>query len=123
MHQVLPIGLDLDGCIDEAPAFFGPLSQIWPGKVFVITFRRDYQKAEDYVNRFGIRYDELILVDRFEAKAEVIVEKQIGIYFDDMDEMLMHVPETVTVFKIRNDGNFDFPAKQWLFSKITGRQI
>lgn len=123
MKQTPSIGLDLDGCIDEAPAFFGPLSHVWPGQIFIITYRRDYNKAETYVNQFGIRYDELILVDRFEAKAEVITEKQIGIYFDDMDEMLMHIPESVTVFKIRNDGNYDFPKKQWLYSQTTGRQI
>ena len=37
--------------------------------------------------------------------------------------MLMHIPESVIVLKIRNGGNFDFNTKQWLFSQITGREI
>lgn len=115
--------IGLDGCIDEAPQFFRPLSEIWPGKIFVITFRRDYDKAKAYVDSFGIRYNEIILVQRFEDKAVVIEDKGIGIYFDDQDEMLMHIPEGVTVLKIRNGGNFDADTKQWLYSELTGRQI
>ena len=123
MADALSIGIDLDGCIDEAPEFFSLLSTVWPGKIYIITFRRDYDQAVNYVNRFGIKYDAIILVNRFEAKAEVIAEKHIGIYFDDQDEMLMHIPESVIVLKIRNGGNFDFNTKQWLFSHITGREI
>ena len=117
------IGLDLDGCIDEAPDFFTPLSRVWPGKVYVITYRRDYEKAKSYVDSFDIEYDEVILVQRFEDKATVIAEKKIGIYFDDQDEMLMHIPVNVTVMKIRNGGNFDPDTRQWLYSSVTGRQI
>jgi len=111
------LGFDLDGCIDEAPAFFRPLSEIWPAPVYVITYRRDFDKAKEYVDSFAIKYAEIILVQRFEDKAVVIREKNIGVYFDDQDEMLMHVPENVTVMKIRNGGNFDFEAKQWLYSR------
>ena len=117
------IGLDLDGCIDEAPDFFRPLSELWPGKIFVITFRHDYGKAKAYIDSFGIRYDEIILVQRFEDKAVVIENKGIGVYFDDQDEMLMHIPEGVTVLKIRNGGNFNADTKQWLYSATTGREI
>ncbi len=67
------LGLDLDGCVDEAPIFFRLLSSCWPGKVVVITFRDDRAKAEADLARFGIRYDELVLVDSFDAKAEVII--------------------------------------------------
>lgn len=122
-HPVPAIGLDLDGCIDEAPTFFGPLSQLWPAAVYVITYRRNFERARDYVNSFDIRYDELILVNRFEDKATVIREKGITVYFDDQDEMLMHVPEGVTVLKVRNGGNFDFQSRQWLYSNVTGREI
>ncbi|MCA9063101.1 MAG: hypothetical protein KDA96_08580 [Planctomycetaceae bacterium] len=123
MNDASAIGLDLDGCIDEAPEFFARLSQLWPGHVYVITYRRDFDRAKQYVDTFRIRYTELILVQRFEDKATVIREKQIGVYFDDQDEMLMHIPESVTVMKIRNGGNFDAQSKQWLYSAVTGRQI
>lgn len=117
------IGIDLDGCIDEAPEWFRTLTQVWPGPVYVITFRQDAEKAKRDVASFGIQCDEVILVNRFDAKAEVIAEKQISVYFDDQDEMLMHIPEEVTILKIRNGGNYDFETRQWLFSTQTGRHI
>lgn len=117
------IGIDLDGCIDEAPEWFRILTHVWPGRVYVITFRRDAQKAERDVAKFGIRSDEIILVNRFAAKADVIKEKMIAVYFDDQDEMLLHIPAGITVLKIRNGGNYDFESRQWLFSEITGRMI
>jgi hypothetical protein len=117
------LGLDLDGTIDEAPLFFQILSHRWPGKVFVVTYRKDQAKAEADVQKFGIRCDEVIIVDSFGAKAGVIAEKGIDIYFDDQDEMTGEIPETVTVFKIRNGGNFDFETRKWLYSGRTGRQV
>jgi hypothetical protein len=65
----------------------------------------------------------VIIVDSFGAKAGVIAEKGIDIYFDDQDEMTGEIPETVTVFKIRNGGNFDFETRKWLYSGRTGRQV
>ena len=49
------LGLDLDGCIDEAHDFFRTLAQVWPGEVFVITYRTDQAKAEQDVAKFGTR--------------------------------------------------------------------
>jgi hypothetical protein len=117
------IGLDLDGCIDEAPAWFRILSRVWPGPVYVITYRNDAEKARRDVARFGVQCDEVIVVSRFEAKAEVIAEHNLAVYFDDQDEILLHIPEGVTVLKIRNGGNYDFEDRKWLFSNRTGRLI
>ena len=119
----LAIGIDLDGCIDEAPDFFRNLSLSWPGEVYIITYRSDHEKAKQDVERFGIQYTEIVLVSSFEQKAEEIARRRIFVYFDDQDEILMHVPESVHVFKIRNGGNYDFESGQWLFSKRTGRLI
>ncbi len=47
----------------------------------------------------------------------------ISVYFDDMDEMLMHIPEGVAVMKILNGGNFDYALGKWLYSKQTGREL
>lgn len=123
IHSAPAIGIDLDGCIDEAPEWFRTLTHVWPGRVYVITFRRDAMKAERDVAKFGIRSDEIILVNRFAAKADVIKEKEIAVYFDDQDEMLLHIPAGITVLKIRNGGNYDFETRQWLFSEVTGRMI
>ena len=56
-------------------------------------------------------------------KAVEIERLGIGVYFDDQDEMLQHVAEGVTVFKIRNGGNFDLETSKWLFSDQTGRLL
>lgn len=117
------IGIDLDGTIDESPDFFRLLTAVWPGRVYVITFRLDYEQAKKDVAKFGVRYDELVLVDGFEQKAAVIVKHDIKVFFDDMDEVLMHVPEGVSVFKVRNGGNFDFDARKWLYDRKTGREV
>ncbi len=42
-------------------------------------------------------------------------------YIDDQDECLMDIPPEVTVFKIRNDGNFE--ESKWLYSSRTGSNI
>lgn len=126
LHAATPppnLGLDLDGLLDEAHTFFTLLASIWPGNVVVISYRNDYAKAEADLERLGIKYDELVLVDSFDAKADVIAEKNVGVYFDDQPEMLKNVPEGVHVFLYRNGGNYDFDDRLWLFSGRTARLI
>ncbi len=117
------IGLDLDGTIDEAPAFFAALTQSWPGRIVIITYRDDRSKALDDLARYGVRFDELVLVSSFAEKAVVLREKKIGVYIDDQDEILMHVPEGVVVLKIRNGGNYHYNTSKWLYSARTGEQL
>src|SRR5690606_16878597 len=108
--QLPPIGIDLDGTIDESLPFFQWLSHNWPGKVFILTYRTDWAKAVGDLVKLGIRYDTLVLVSSFPEKAIVIAREGIQVYFDDQDEMTADIAEGVTVFKIRNGGNFDFHA-------------
>jgi len=115
------LGVDLDGCIDEAPIFFSILTNRWPGKVYIITYRDDKHKAEQVLKSYNIRYDEVVLVNTFDQKAEVISEKGILVYFDDQPEMLKNIPPTVGVMLMRNEGNYDYENKKWTFSKDTGR--
>ena len=125
-HQPSPppaIGLDLDGCIDEAPDFFRLLSHVWLGEVYVITYRTDQAKAEAAVASLGIQADEVILVSSFAEKAEIIAVKGISVYVDDQDEILQHIPEGVTVLKIRNGGNYDYESRKWLYSEQTGKMV
>src|SRR5262249_47569689 len=84
------LGLDPDGTIDEAPDFFRFLSSAWPGPVYVVSYRDDKGKVEVDVARFGVRA-EVVLVNSFVEKAEVIRRLGIKVYFDDMDEVLLHV--------------------------------
>ena len=63
------------------------------------------------------------MVDSFDAKADVIAEKNVKVYFDDQPEMLKNVPEGVQVFLYRNGGNYDFDDRLWLFSNRTARLL
>jgi len=117
------LGIDIDGCIDECTSFFQILSKFWVGKVYIITYRRDRDKAVNDLQKFGIRYDELILVKSFDEKAEVIKRENISVYFDDQPEMLKNVSEHTSVMLVRNPGNFDFDDKLWMMSDKTGKLI
>ena len=41
----------------------------------------------------------------------------------DMDEVIQHVKPECKVFKVRNEGNFCFDSKKWLYSDKTGARI
>ena len=96
---------------------------MWAGKVYVITYRSDYEKAKRDVESYGIKYEEIILVDKIDGKAEVIADKGISVYFDDQPEMLKNMPKNVQVMLVRNEGNFDFDDKKWTLSNFTGKLI
>ena len=116
------LGIDLDGCVDES-SFFQILSHVWPGDVIVVTFRRDREKAIADLEKHGIRYTDVVLVNSFDAKAEVIAERGISFYFDDQPEMLKNIPANVGVMLFRNEGNFDFEDRRWMLSEKTGKIV
>ena len=119
LHQPHPtLGIDLDGCCDESP-FFSILTNLWLGDVIVITFRSDRGKAIADLSKHGIRYKDVVLVDSFDAKAEVINERGISFFIDDQPEMLKHISPSVGVMLFRNGGNFDFNEKKWMMSNET----
>lgn len=75
------------------------------------------------LERHGIRFTDLVLVDSFEGKAEVIAERGISFFIDDQPEMLRNVPPNVGVLLFRNEGNFDFEDCKWMFSDQTGKLV
>lgn len=117
------LGIDLDGCVDESPTFFNILSHVWPGDVIVVTFRSDREKAVADLENQGVRFTDLVLVDSFDAKAQVIAERRIGFYIDDQPEMLRDIPPNVGVLLFRNEGNFDFEDRRWTFSEQTAKLV
>lgn len=116
------LAIDLDGCVDES-RFFSILTHSWPSSVFVITFRQDREKAIADLEKHHIRYTDLVLVDSFDAKAEVIRERGISFYIDDQPEMLKNVQPDVGVLLFRNEGNFDFEDRKWTLSDKTGKLL
>lgn len=117
------LGLDIDGVITDAPEFFSAWSHSWPGRVVVITFRQDRETAIRDLNEMKIRYDQLHLVGRFEQKAEVIQNEQVDLFVDDQPEILKHIGQETCVLLFRNEGNYDFDERRWMFSSETGRMV
>lgn len=117
------IGIDLDGTIDESPLFFSILSHVWPGKVYVITYRNDAEGIVEALKKFNIKVTDVVMVASFEQKAKEIARLGISVFFDDMDECLKNVAPNCTVMKIRNEGNFDYDDKMWLYSDKTGKPV
>lgn len=113
------IGLDLDGLLDEQPAFFGFLTSALRSAghfVAVLTYRDPTGRAdtEADLRRLGIACDELHFARSLGDKGRLCRELAIDVYFDDQDECIIDVGEGTTVFKIRNGGNFDFDERKWL---------
>ena len=52
-------------------------------------------------------------------KAEFIRENRINIFFENQDENFLEIGPEVTVFKIREAGNFSFAEKKWYGSRKT----
>lgn len=123
INAIPTLGLDLDGTITEAPKFFAAWTQSWLGRVIIITYRNDREKTIADLEHHQIRYDELVLVDRMDGKAAVIAEHGVTMYVDDQPEMLFNVPDHVSVMLFRNEGNFDFADRRWMFSDRTGKQV
>ena len=95
------LGIDLDGCV----------------------FRNDREKAIADLEKHSIKFTDVVLVNSFDAKAEVIAERGISIYIDDQPEMLKNVSANVAVMLFRNEGNFDFDDRKWMLSDQTGKLI
>jgi hypothetical protein len=117
------LGIDIDGCVDEAPEFFRVLTQVWPGRVFVMSYRHDRARAKADLQHYGIRHDELILVSSLEGKAEVIAREEIQVFFDDQPECLKGIDSMRNVMLVRNGGNFDFEDGRWILSRRTGKLV
>jgi hypothetical protein len=118
-RTIMRIGLDLDGTLDEQPAFFALLTATLRGGghfVAVLTFRDPDSRArtEAQLAGLGIVYDELHFARSLGDKGRLCRELDIDVYFDDQDECIQDVDERTVVFKTRNGGNFDFDEKKWL---------
>jgi len=123
--NLLKIGIDLDNTITasfESLSFFLLLTESLKDKseIYIISDResnkKTYDKTVDELDILGIHYDVLLLTS---DKRREVIEKEINIFFDDTDEYFLEFPPNVTVFKIREDGNFNFQKKKWVGSTKT----
>jgi len=119
-EEKIKIGIDIDGTITaslESLMFFQVLTEMIRerAEIFIITNREEgeqsYRETEEELKELGIKCDHLIITSNKKAS---ILENKITIYFDDSDEYFQYLPREVTVFKIREDGNFNFRTHKWV---------
>jgi hypothetical protein len=132
MADKIKIGIDLDNTINANKLtawFFELITQaLYDNKseteVHIITNRnpsvKSRQETVAELEKLHINYDELVITAN---KYAYIIENDITVYFDDTDEYFIDLPESVTVFKIREPGNFDFDHKKWIYGNKTGINI
>lgn len=123
----MKIGIDIDHTITtdkNSVEFFRILTHLLipENDIYIITNRNesDREDTEQELSILGIRYNKLIITDK---KAEYIKAHGITIFFENTDEYFLEIGPEVTVFKIREPGNFSFPEKKWIGSKKTTKMI
>jgi hypothetical protein len=115
------IGIDLDNTINasaESMEFFKILthSLINKHQIYIITNREigTEEPISQELAKYEIVYSGIIITDQ---KARYIKENGITILFDNEDRYFLELDADVTVFKIREEYNFDFEAHKWRSSK------
>lgn len=120
----MKVMLDLDGTINYAPCFFRVFTHAMRNcaDIHVVSYRMDNQLQDtiDELERLGIIYHHLTLT---RDKLRYVLENAIDVVFEDMDEFFRYMPESVTVFKIREADNFDFRSRRWVYDGQTGVDI
>jgi hypothetical protein len=74
--------------------------------------RADATHAE--LQSWDISYDELVFAPSLECKGKLCADLRVDLFFDDQDECIVGVPESVLVLKMRNGGNFDYERQRWI---------
>ena len=124
----MKVALDIDGTISEHPEFFAVLSSSLRAaghQVLVLTYRDPTRSevAKAQLAAWGVEFDELVIAPSLEAKGELCGILGVDLFFDDQDECIATVPESVLVCKVRNGGNFDFAKQRWLSTARLTRLI
>jgi len=103
-HVAMNIGIDIDYTITEIPWFFAILSnamRVAGHKIFVVSYREEEDRAEteQLLKTLGIEYDSLHLgvgqetLSKF--KGRMAKELDIDVFFDDMPEAFVDMPDKV----------------------------
>ena len=123
----MKIAIDLDDTItatSKSSSFFSLITNLLKGKarIYIITNRDPSTASEIEIILEGLNIYFDCLIMTAEKKKWILTEK-IDIFFEDTDEYFLDLPKEVIVFKIREDGNFDFSDKKWIYGEETGKKI
>ena len=123
---MIKIAIDLDNTINGSALsikFFSMLTNLLsPEHITILTNREPgtEDQIREELNELGISYSDIVITDK---KAEYIKENNITIFFENQDEYFLELGEEVVVFKIREDGNFDFAEKKWIGNNKTVKML
>jgi hypothetical protein len=124
---MIKIAIDLDNTLNSSKGsieFFSVLSHllIVEHRIVILTDREPNteQNVAEELDYLGIEYNQIVITSK---KAEYIRQQGITIFFENQDEYFLELGEEVTVFKIREDGNFDFAEKKWIGSNKTTKML
>jgi hypothetical protein len=124
---MIKIAIDLDNTINGSALsikFFSMLTNLLsPEHITILTNREPgtEDQIREELNKLGISYSDIVITAE---KADYILQNNIEVFFENEDEYFLSLPESVLVFKIREDGNFDFSEKgRWIGSRKTVRMI
>jgi len=97
------VGIDIDATITEIPWLFSIISKGLRKaghRVFIVSYRSidDLRCTKSDLRNFDIDYDELCLSDDDgesigEFKSRIAREKKLDVFFDDLPEALIDMPE------------------------------
>jgi hypothetical protein len=125
----LQIGIDIDNTINvnaQTIRLFVLLTNCMKeqAEIHIITHRdtsdESRQETISELEGYGVHYDVLAITAN---KYKYIMDNDITVYIDDTDEYFQHLPESVTVLKMREPGNFDFDQSKWIYGNKTGINI
>lgn len=127
MDDKIKIGIDLDNTITasrESIKFFSILTNllIAEHKIYIITNRQPNteQDVAEELDFLGIEFNQIVIT---KDKADYILKEGITILFEDTDEYFQGLPDSALVFKVREDGNFNFETHKWYGSQKTVEMI
>ena len=123
----MKIAIDLDNTITASKnsiKFFSILTNllIAEHRIYIVTNRTPGTEKQivKELKILGIKYDVIIITSN---KADYILKENINVLFENEDEYFLDLSENITVFKIREDGNFSFAEKKWFYGNKTGINI
>jgi len=123
----MKIGIDIDNTITftkDSVEFFRTLTRLLISEHNIIILSNrdetDRENTEQELDILGIRYNKLVLTA---DKAGYILKHGIQFLFENTDEYFLDLPKEITVFKIREEGNFNFTSHKWIASRQTTELI
>lgn len=121
MDKHIIIGIDIDYCItadENSKEFFKIICHLLHPtyEIHIITNRdkSDRDATIKELEELGIQYSHLALTSE---KDKYVEQQGINILFENEDEYFLQIPQSTTVFKIREEGNFSFAEKKWITSR------